>query len=136
MTSTSDSESDKSHPHRMAWRVGSMPDDNFDHDEETSTPLQSMQFADDEILARRLNMDEYNEADKDNIFMNRLTAVLKHYQENGFTPRQKKWGGRKYNTIALSCQTTQSALYNFCKVLLRNMPLFSQAGYQDSEGLT
>ena len=36
------------------------------------------------------------------ISQNKLTAVIKHYKENGLTPRVKKSGRRKYNPRCLS----------------------------------
>ncbi|KAL8562365.1 hypothetical protein ACOMHN_066079 [Nucella lapillus] len=60
--------------------------------------------------------------------MSRLTAVLK---ENGFTPRQKKWGGRKYNIIALTSddskrvvQFLQSVAEEHALVLTGRIPGF------------
>lgn len=41
------------------------------------------------------------------ISQNKLTALLKHFKEHGITPRQKpRWGGRRYNTKALTPQDT------------------------------
>ena len=42
------------------------------------------------------------------ISQNKLTAILKHYDKNGAIARAKpNWGGRKYNTKALTPEDTE-----------------------------
>lgn len=59
------------------------------------------------------------------ISQNKLTALLKHYVKNGLTPRQKKSGGRKYNTKALTVADTERVvmfLRNFAEDHGVNLP--------------
>ena len=45
------------------------------------------------------------------ISQNKLTAILKHYDKNGAIARAKpNWGGRKYNTKALTPEDTERAV--------------------------
>ncbi|KAK7486282.1 hypothetical protein BaRGS_00022452 [Batillaria attramentaria] len=119
------------------------------------------QFSVDEVMARRLNMAEFNEAEKDmiilgalagfqinrgemttgkpsrkrkrqrprvsyvvdsknvcrdgfkflyNISQNKLTACLAHYLKHGVTPREKEWGGRKFNSKAFKPEDIQNTV--------------------------
>lgn len=52
------------------------------------------------------------------ISQNKLTACLSHYKEHGVTPREKEWGGRKFNTKAFKpedIQNTMRFIQNFAE---------------------
>ena len=68
------------------------------------------------------------------ISQNKLTAVMKHFLQHGLTPREKKSGGRKYNSNAISAEDTERAVQlirNFAEdhalVLPGRVPGFKRA---------